>query len=58
MVRFHNDGATYYNNNVGFNKAIIYNSNQTTGILDLVLTDNNNLFENKSTYLKQISSKF
>lgn len=47
VVRFHNDGATYYNNNVGFNKAIIYNSNQTTGILDLVLTDNNNLFENK-----------
>lgn len=47
VVRFHNDGAVYYNNNVGFNKAIIYNSNQTTGILELITTDNNNLFENK-----------
>lgn len=45
-VRFHNKDDQY-NTIVGFNKAIIYNNNQNSGLLELELTDNKDLFKNK-----------
>ena len=46
-IRYHNESDSY-NKKIGFNKAIIYNNNQTTGLLALEEVDNNNLFKNKN----------
>lgn len=42
-VRYHNQYDEFYNQHLTFNKALIYNTHQTTGELNLVVTDPNNL---------------
>lgn len=38
-IRYHNDNDYFYNNNVHFNKAVIYNDKQTSGNLNLIKSD-------------------
>ena len=52
-VSYSLDSFEYFNNYplsvvIGFNKAIIYNNNQSTGLLELNTVDNLNLFNNKN----------
>lgn len=46
-ARFHNKSDVYMYEKYGFNRAIIYNDNQNTGLLELEETDNKDLFKNK-----------
>lgn len=42
-IRYHNEFDAYYNNNVTFNKAIIYNEHQCSGMLNLIPNDHDDL---------------
>ena len=43
VIRFHNSYDFFYNRTKTFNKAIIFNDRQCTGLLELVVKDENNL---------------
>lgn len=38
-IRYHNEFDSYYNDTINFNKAIVYNTKQCSGLLNLVPTD-------------------
>lgn len=42
-IRYHNDCDTFYNCNINFNKAYIFNKKQNSGLLELVQKDENDL---------------
>ncbi|XAI97387.1 hypothetical protein [Leptolyngbya phage Lbo-JY46] len=42
-IRYHNDQDYFYNNNVTFNKAIVYNEKQSTGLLELIKSNKDDL---------------
>ncbi len=42
-VRYHNEFDYFYNRNINFNEAIIYNEHQSTGLLELVVRNENDL---------------
>lgn len=42
-LRYHNEYDWFYNRQVTFNKAIVYNENQNSGLLNLVVKDKENL---------------
>lgn len=50
-VRYHNDFDYFYNSNKTFNKIIIYNDYQTSGLLNLIVSDPNN-FNQRYSYPK------
>lgn len=56
VFRYHNDYDTIYNRKVTFNKAIIYNDRQCSGLLELVPRNENNLYE-QSLYPKVLDDK-
>ena len=43
VVRFHNSYDYFYNRTKTFNKAIIFNERQCSGLLELIIKDENNL---------------
>lgn len=43
VIRYHNEYDNFYNQNIGFNKAIVYNNNQISGLLELVNTNPDDL---------------
>jgi hypothetical protein len=45
VVRYHNEYDYFYNRLVTFNKAIIYNKKQCSGLLELIPRNESNLFE-------------
>jgi hypothetical protein len=42
VIRYHNDYDLFYNRTKTFNKAIVYNHLQTSGLLNLLVSDPNN----------------
>jgi hypothetical protein len=42
-VRFHNSYDYFYNRTKTFNKAIVFNERQCSGLLELIIKDENNL---------------
>lgn len=45
VIRYHNEYDTFFNRTKSFNKAIIYNDNQTSGLLTFKVADPENLAE-------------
>lgn len=53
-IRYHNDFDAYYSSGKSFNKAMVYNPYQTTGILNLIINDpkklkNSNIYPKRNT---------
>jgi len=55
-IRFHNKQDYFYNRLVNFNKAIIYNDRQCSGLLELVISDPENLSQ-LFNYPKQLNDR-
>jgi hypothetical protein len=45
VIRYHNEYDPFYVNNVTFNKAIVFNQSQNSGLLELIRKDVNNLHQ-------------
>lgn len=43
VIRFHNEYDQFYNNNIGFTKAVVYNERQCSGMLKLIPNNHNDL---------------
>lgn len=42
-IRYHNNEDYFYNNNITFNKAVVYNEKQSTGLLELIKSNKDDL---------------
>jgi hypothetical protein len=51
VIRYHGDYDPFYNNQITFNKAIVSNQGQSTGLLELEYNNKNNL-NHLTTYPK------
>ena len=56
VLRYHNEFDFAYINNITYNKAIVSNINQTSGILNLVNIDRNNEYEKSKYPIKHTDS--
>jgi hypothetical protein len=57
VIRYHNEFDTFYNRTKTFNKAIIYNESQTTGLRHLVVSNPENLTES-AVYPKRVEDGY
>lgn len=57
VIRYHNEYDTFYNRTKTFNKAIIYNNNQTSGLLTMKVKNPEDLSQNVE-YPKRIETGY
>jgi hypothetical protein len=57
VIRYHNDFDTYYNREKTFNKAIVYNERQTSGLLHFKVSNRDDLTE-VADYPKRIQDGY